>query len=106
MLITVPNKAASLKELIEFAVTYNGYERICSNPSEYEALFAYVERLYFDQGLISEALQVDYLRAWLFMLYRRDYFTGSASNPDELQLWRMLISLIADKSGGTVPVLG
>ncbi len=103
--INVPGAAADLQELIEFAGTYNGYQRFCSNPGELEALFADVERLYFDEGLISDALQVDYLRAWLFMLFRRDYFTGSAGNPDELELWRMLIGLIADKSGGTVPLL-
>jgi hypothetical protein len=40
------------------------------------------------------------------MLYRRDYFTGSASNPDDLEVWRILTRLIAEKSGGTVPVIG
>jgi hypothetical protein len=85
--VKVPSPDASLDALIRFAGTYNGYARFCSNPNEYESLFSIVERRYFDSKEISDSLGVDYLRAWLFLLYRRDYFTTSAEDPDELALW-------------------
>lgn len=105
-LLLVPGPASSKSDLIVFAATYNGYTRICSNPNEYESLFSLVERRYFDSKEISDSLGVDYLRAWLFLLYRRDYFTNSSDNPDEDALWGLLVERIAMKSGGNVPILG
>ena len=104
-LVVVPSAEAAFSELIVFAGTYNGYTRICSNPNEYESLFSVVERRYFDSKEISDSLGVDYLRAWLFLLYRRDYFTNSSENPDEFALWGRLVERIAEKSGGFVPIL-
>lgn len=101
----VPSPHASMSELISFASTYNGYTRFCSDPNEYEALVAGVEGRYFDGEGISESLGIDYLRAWLFLLYRRDYFTNSSENPDEFALWGLLVERIAEKSGGFVPRL-
>lgn len=104
-LVVVPASNATFSELIRFAGTYNGYARFCSNPNEYESLFSMVERRYFDTKNISDSLGVDYLRAWLFLLYRRDYFTNSAEDPDECALWGLLVERIAEKSGGSVPRL-
>lgn len=103
--VVVPSRDAPFIEFAKFAGTYNGYSRFCSNPNEYESLFAAAEKRYFDSNEISDSLGVDYLRAWLFLLYRRDYFTNSSDNPDEFALWGLLVERIADKSGGTVPVL-
>lgn len=104
-LVAVPSTDASFTELIAFAATYDGYTRFCSNPNEYESLFSLVEKQYFDRKEISASLGVDYLRAWLFLLYRRDYFTNSSDDPDEFALWGLLVERIAEKSGGTVPLM-
>ena len=104
-LILVPSAEATFSELIVFASTYNGYTRFCSDPNEYESLFSLVERRYFDSKEIPDSLGADFLRAWLFLLYRRDYFTNSAADPDEFALWALLVQRIAEKSGGSVPVL-
>ena len=104
-IVVVPSAEATFGELILFASTYNGYTRFCSNPNEYESLFSVVERRYFDSKEISDSLGVDYLRAWLFLLYRRDYFSNSSEDPDEFALWGLLVERIAEKSGGSVPVL-
>ena len=103
--VVVPASDATFSELIAFASTYNGYTRFCSNPNEYESLFSGVERRYFDSKEVSGSLGVDYLRAWLFLLYRRDYVTNSAEDADEFALWGLLVERIAEKSGGSVPLL-
>jgi hypothetical protein len=104
-LVVVPSPDAAFIEFAKFASTYNGYTRFCSNANEYESLFSLVEKRYFENKEISDSLGVDYLRAWLFLLYRRDYFTNSSDNPDEFALWGLLMERIAEKSGGTVPLL-
>lgn len=101
--IDVPKHGASMTELAVFASTYNGYERFCSDTHQYEKFFSEVERRYFDQGSISDDLGLDFLRAWLFLVYRRDHMGGSSREQDEL--WRLLVMVIRLKSGGRVLVL-
>jgi hypothetical protein len=94
----VPAPDAPIIELIRFAASYNAYERFCSEPNRLEEFFASTAREYRETGEISDALGVDFLRAWLFLLFRQDYW----SSPDEYgrddELWRLIVARIAEKT--------
>ena len=95
--LKVPSPDAPIIDLIRFAASYNAYERFCSDPNQLEEFFSPTQRKYRETGQVSEALGVDFLRAWLFLLFRQDYW----SSPDEYgradDLLRLIVARIAGK---------
>ena len=96
--VKVPTPDAPIVDLIRFASSYNAHERFCSDPNRLEDFFASTKREYCETGEVSDALGVDFLRAWLFLLFRQDYW----SSPDEYgrddDLWRLIVARIAEKT--------
>jgi hypothetical protein len=94
----VPAPDTPIFELIKFAASYNAYERFCSEPNRLEEFFASTAREYRETGEISDALGVDFLRAWLFLLFRQDYWSSPGGYGRDDELWRLIVARIAEKT--------
>lgn len=108
--VEVPGPRADKQSLIEFASTYNGYDRLNSDASELQRLFQPFEAEFQNTGRVSPSLGLDLLRGWLFALFRQDYFSGGidwteTGNAWLERLWRAITREIADKSAGRVLLL-
>lgn len=103
-LVLVPPFDAPLQEILEFAATYNGYERFIDEPRILQEFFESSDREYRNTGRINPYLGLDFLRAWLFLLYRVDHVGGGSDGDfsEPYNLWRSIVERINDLSGGQV----
>lgn len=73
---SVPGPEASVEEMLEFAATYDAYERLAAEP---ESLDRLLWPIYSEIEQTSEVpvwVRIDLARALLFYAYRRDHFAG------------------------------
>ncbi len=72
----VPSREGSIQEILEFADTYNAYERLAAEPEQLDRLlgpiYAEIER----SSAVPGWVRIDLARALLFYAYRRDHFGG------------------------------
>jgi len=94
----VPAPDAPIVDLIRFAASYNAYERFCSDPNQLEEFFGPILRKYRENGQVCDALGVDFLRAWLFLLFRQDYWSSPDDYGRDDALWRLIVARIAGKT--------
>lgn len=100
----MPSSDSILQDLIDFAATYNGYERFIAEPIILQDLFENYSREYRSTSRINSDLGLDFLRAWLFLLYREDRHSGGSDDDfsEPYNLWRSIVARINILSGGQV----
>lgn len=88
--------------LIDWAHSYNGYERIAASPEHLAAVIRPVADEYERRGMIPEWAGVDLLRAWAFYLARAHRF-GDSGCPlaEELPQFTAIVSAIKSHSAST-----
>lgn len=65
---------------IEWAATYNGYDRLCGGSNDlYDKVLQPAMEEYRQTGRVPSWCGVDLLRGWAFYLFRADYFLGGGS---------------------------
>ncbi|MBO3088240.1 DUF429 domain-containing protein [Cellulomonas dongxiuzhuiae] len=64
---------------IRWAMSYNGYERLASDPGALERLLQPARDEFASTGRAPSWCGVDLLRGWAFLLQRHDYFAGGGS---------------------------
>lgn len=85
-----PAQDRSMTAQLAWVRSYNGYERLASDPGQLEALLAGVRQEYERSGSVPEWCGVDLLKGWAFYLYRYDYFGsgGHALSHSDTALFR------------------
>ena len=83
---------------IDWAASYNAYDRLAGGPNELSALLEPLRAEYRRSGRIPEWCGVDLLRGWAFLLYREDYFDGGGSLSAE---WQAVLSAVRDHDQAT-----
>jgi hypothetical protein len=74
-----PDPDGTIEAIIDFASTYNAYERWADEPDHLEALLAPVLAEWDRAGTIPAWAGTDTLRALLFLEQRSDYFDGGST---------------------------
>ncbi len=62
--------------LIEWAHTYNGYERLAAGPGELFELLAPLRHEFDQHGMVPDWAGIDLLRGWAFYLVRAHRHSG------------------------------
>jgi hypothetical protein len=107
--IAVPDPNSPQELLIEFAASYNAYKYISENSRTLQGIYQPFEDDFRRESALDESLGIDFMRGWLFLLHRIDYFNGGSDWKDTDnawldRLWRELVYSIGIKSKGKVPV--
>lgn len=96
--LVVPTDGASFVEVLEFAATFNAYERWASEPHELDRLLEPIRREWSATQRIPLWVGVDALRALLFLEYRMDYMEGGGGmgQPRMRQICTRLREVVSD----------
>src|SRR4051812_47718815 len=97
--VDCPPEECAVSDLLEFALTYNGYERLAHDPEHLGRLVAPVVRELEKSGPPPDWAQLDLLRGTLFFLQRRTHHWGEVP-PDEEQRMRTLVGRIREAARG------
>ena len=98
-LIAVPGEEASDREVLKFALTFNGYEG-AGGVGEAQDLGNDWLRRYEASGSLPDDLHT--LRVILFVEQRRDYWTRWGSETRGIDYMRAITRKIRSVSGGSV----
>lgn len=94
---TCPQAGAPLPELLQFALTFNGYTRVASSPSKVSELLEPFFREWKASRTIPEWAGLDTLRGALFWVQRGGHHRGDeAEQGSDL---RELVAAIRNKCG-------
>lgn len=98
--IPVPDAAAPLRQIWEFALTYNGYQRRGGSQGAGDLANRALAR-YEEAGELPE--DMDDLRCALFFEQRRWRHYGYDPSPADQRYFRALVRRISEIGHGTVP---
>jgi len=77
---------------LDWALTYDAYQRLADSPSELEQLLRGVRRSFYAEGAVPEWCGIDLLRGWAFYLVRDDHF-GATMDEQE---WAGVLQALRD----------
>ena len=94
-----PSDRCDLAELLEFALTYNGYMRLANDPNTLERVVRPVLKALEAEKVPPDWAGIDLLRGTLFFMQRRTHHWGDVPADEERRM-RVLLSHIASISCG------
>jgi len=97
--IECPPDSVSLPDLLEFALTYDGYARLASEAKHLEGLVHPVLDSIRTQGVAPGWAGIDLLRGGLFVLQRESHWSEDLDGEIEAQM-RLLPPATRQASGG------
>jgi len=99
----IPEPGCSYEQIIEFAATYDGYERIAASPERLGEVCEPIRKEWRQAGVLPDWPGIDLLRGLLFLMYREDRHGGPMGYLDEaeeveyLRPFRQVIEAIRDR---------
>ena len=102
----IPGPDCTFEAILEFAATYDAYQRIGRDPEHLSAMYEPIRAEWDHSGIFPDWMGVDLLRGLLFLMYREDHFggpMGSLSDEDEvehLRPFRQVIEAIRTSIAG------
>ena len=72
----IPAEGCDFDDILRFAITYNGYERIAGSPEALFGLYEPIKREWEESGRLPGWLGMDLLRGLLFLMAREDHMSG------------------------------
>jgi hypothetical protein len=72
----IPSTGCNFDEILEFAITYNGYDRIAGSPEALLDLYEPIRKKWKESGRLPDWAGLDLLRGLLFLMAREDHMAG------------------------------
>ena len=88
-----PDEDRTTPEELEWALTYNAYERLADDPNILGLLLSPLRESFRTEGYVPGWCGVDLLRGWAFYLAREDHFAGGGTLGRE---WQAVLSAIRE----------
>ena len=72
----IPSTGCNFDEILKFAITYNGYDRIAGSPEALLDLYEPIRKEWKESGRLPDWAGLDLLRGLLFLMAREDHMAG------------------------------